>query len=141
LVRSLAIGGLIALVLILLQGLIARGAFCWIEADAEVEQYALSYFRILIWGAPAVLGLYSFNGWFLGRQNARFPMTIAIVQNVVNIGVSLCLVMGLGMKVEGVAIGTLVFNEPLTSRLLTGITMILVAVVIIIVSNARKTTT
>ncbi len=108
LVRSLAIGGLIALVLILLQGLIARGAFCWIEADAEVEQYALSYFRILIWGAPAVLGLYSFNGWFLGRQNARFPMTIAIVQNVVNIGVSLCLVMGLGMKVEGVAIGTLV---------------------------------
>lgn len=108
LVRSLAIGGLIALVLILLQGLIAWGAFFWIEADAEVEQYALSYFRILIWGAPAVLGLYSFNGWFLGRQNARFPMTIAIMQNVVNIGVSLCLVMGLGMKVEGVAIGTLV---------------------------------
>ena len=108
LLRSLAIGGLIALALILLQGLIARGAFFWIDADAEVEQYARRYFDLLIWGAPAVLGLYSFSGWFLGRQNARFPMAIAIVQNVVNIGVSLCLVMGLGMKVEGVAIGTLV---------------------------------
>ena len=108
LLRSLAIGGLIALALILLQGLIARSAFFWIDADAEVEQYARRYFDLLIWGAPAVLGLYSFSGWFLGRQNARFPMAIAIVQNVVNIGVSLCLVMGLGMKVEGVAIGTLV---------------------------------
>ena len=108
LVRSLMVGLLAAAFLILLQGGISSAAFWWVEAEAEVEQHALSYFRILIWGAPAVLGLYSFNGWFLGRQNARYPMAIAILQNVVNIGVSLCLVMGLGMKVEGVAIGTLV---------------------------------
>lgn len=108
LLRSLLVGLVAAAVLILLQGVISTTAFRWVEAEAEVEQYALSYFRILIWGAPAVLGLYSFNGWFLGRQNARYPMAIAIVQNVVNIAVSLWLVIGMGLKVEGVAIGTLV---------------------------------
>ena len=40
-------------------------------------------------------------------QNSRFPMYIAITQNIVNIAVSLLLVYGLGMKIEGVAIGTL----------------------------------
>ena len=51
--------------------------------------------------------LYSFAGWYIGMQNSRFPMYIAITQNIVNIAVSLLLVYGLGMKIEGVAIGTL----------------------------------
>jgi MATE family multidrug resistance protein len=41
-------------------------------------------------------------------QNTRFPMVVSIVQNVANILVSLMLVYGFGMKVEGVALGTLV---------------------------------
>lgn len=41
-------------------------------------------------------------------QNARFPMYVAIAQNIVNIAVSLLLVIGAGLKVEGVAAGTLV---------------------------------
>jgi MATE family multidrug resistance protein len=41
-------------------------------------------------------------------QNSRIPMVIAITQNVVNIIASLCFVFGLGMKVEGVALGTLI---------------------------------
>lgn len=40
-------------------------------------------------------------------QNSRFPMYIAITQNIVNIVASLCLVYGFNMKIEGVAIGTL----------------------------------
>ena len=58
--------------------------------------------------SPAVLGLYSFSGWFIGMQNSRYPMFIAITQNIVNILMSLVLVYGLEMKIEGVAIGTLV---------------------------------
>jgi MATE family multidrug resistance protein len=41
-------------------------------------------------------------------QNSRFPMFIAITQNIVNIVASLCFVFVLGMKVEGVALGTLI---------------------------------
>ena len=80
----------------------------FIEATPEVERLASLYFRICIWGAPAVLGLYAFSGWFIGMQNARFPMWIAITQNVVNIAASLLLVYVAGLKVEGVALGTLI---------------------------------
>lgn len=108
LVRSLSIGLAIALILILSQYPISRIAFSLIDSTPEVEQLALQYFRICIWGAPAVLGLYSFSGWFIGMQNSRFPMFIAISQNLINIVASLGFVYGLGMKVEGVALGTLV---------------------------------
>lgn len=54
-----------------------------------------------------MLGLYGFAGWFIGMQNSRFPMYIAITQNIVNIAASLCFVYLLHMKVAGVAWGTL----------------------------------
>ena len=45
---------------------------------------------------------------FIGMQNARAPMWIAIIVNGVNIACSAFFVMGLGMKSEGVAWGTLI---------------------------------
>ena len=108
LTRSTGVGMLIALTLIVLQYPIERTAFSLIDTTPEVERLAATYFRICIWGAPAVLGLYSFSGWFIGMQNSRYPMFIAITQNIVNILMSLVLVYGLEMKIEGVAIGTLV---------------------------------
>lgn len=108
LTRSTGVGLLIAFALILLQYPIERTAFTFIETTPEVERLASTYFRIGIWGAPAVLGLYSFSGWFIGMQNSRYPMFIAITQNIVNILASLILVYGFDMKIEGVAIGTLV---------------------------------
>ena len=108
LTRSSGVGLFIALVLILLQYPIEQIAFTFIETTPEVQRLASTYFRICIWGAPAVLGLYSFSGWFIGMQNSRYPMFIAITQNIVNILVSLVLVYGFEMKIEGVAIGTLV---------------------------------
>ena len=107
LTRSTGVGMLIALALLMLQYPIERIAFTFIETTPEIERLASTYFRICIWGAPAVLGLYSFSGWFIGMQNSRYPMWIAITQNVVNILVSLLLVYGFDMKIEGIAIGTL----------------------------------
>lgn len=106
--RALAVGMAVALVLIAAQYPIERVAFYFIRPTAEVERLAAVYFRICIWGAPAVLGLYGFAGWFIGMQNSRFPMLIAVTQNVVNIAASLCFVYLLDMKVEGVALGTLI---------------------------------
>lgn len=105
--RSTGTGFLIAAILLILQYPILQMAFSFIDATGEVKKLAASYFHILVWGAPAVLGLYGFTGWYIGMQNSRFPMYIAIVQNIVNILASICLVYGFGMKVEGVAFGTL----------------------------------
>ena len=108
LVRSVGVGSVIAFCLLILQYPILRLAFAFIQTTPEVEQLATTYFYICIWGAPAILGLYGFAGWFIGMQNSRFPMYIAITQNIVNIAVSLCLVYLLDMKVAGVATGTLI---------------------------------
>ncbi len=106
--RSVSVGLFIALCLLLLQYPIRLFAFTLLDSTAEVEQLATVYFNICIWGAPAVLGLYGFAGWFIGMQNSRFPMFIAIAQNIINIIASLSFVFLLNMKVEGVALGTLI---------------------------------
>ena len=107
LLRSVGVGLLIAIILVALQYPIRKLAFTFIQPTEEVERLATLYFRICIWGAPAMLGLYGFAGWFIGMQNSRFPMYIAITQNIVNIAASLCFVYLFHMKVAGVAWGTL----------------------------------
>ena len=104
LLRSVSIGLAVAFCLILLQTPIRQGAFLLIHPTDEVKEMATCYFHICIWGAPAMLGLYGLTGWFIGMQNSRIPMYIAITQNVVNIIASLGLVYLCGMKVEGVAL-------------------------------------
>jgi len=108
LVQAVCVGLFSALAMLILQYPIERLAFRLLDTSAEVEQYAVTYFRICIWGAPAVLAQYGFTGWFIGMQNSRYPMYIAIVMNVINIVCSSCFVFLFGMKVEGVALGTVV---------------------------------
>jgi MATE family multidrug resistance protein len=77
-----------------------------IRPSEAVASLALLYYDICIWGAPAALLLFAVTGWYIGMQNARIPMWVAIVQNVVNISLSVFFVFVLGMKLEGVALGT-----------------------------------
>ena len=108
LMRSLTVSLLIALTVIAFQYPL-REMMLWLMSPTEdVRMLAISYFNIVVWGAPAVLGLYSLSGWFIGMQNSRIMLVVSILQNVVNIIVSLLLVYGLGMKVEGVALGTVI---------------------------------
>lgn len=108
LVQALGVAVISALLILLLQYPIEQIAFYLLDTSGEVEQYAKCYFRICVWGAPAVLALYAFKGWFIGMQNSRFPMFIAIAVNVINIFCSLAFVFLLDMKVEGVAWGTVI---------------------------------
>ena len=82
LLRSVGVGLFIALILLALQYPIEKVAFTLIDTTDEVAQLSALYFRICIWGAPAVLGLYSFAGWFIGMQNSRFPMYIRYYGNL-----------------------------------------------------------
>jgi MATE family multidrug resistance protein len=95
-----------SLLIILLQLPIAWLGFSLLEGDADVEAIARAYFRIRIWAAPASLGLYAFHGWFLGMQNARFPMVLTILVNLLNIAFSLLFIYHFGLKSDGVALGT-----------------------------------
>jgi MATE family multidrug resistance protein len=96
--RSLGIAMAIALSLMVLQTPLKWLVFELISPTADVVPFASCYFDIVIWGAPAMLGVYSLIGWFIGMQNTRMP----------NILASLTLVYGFGMKIEGVAWGTVI---------------------------------
>ena len=108
LARSIAIAFAIALALLVLQVPLRELGLLIMQPTEEVRLLTTTYYNICIWGAPATLGLFALTGWFIGMQNSRIPMVIAITQNVVNIMVSLVLVFGAGMRVEGVASGTLI---------------------------------
>ena len=108
LIRALLLTLSVSVIILLLQSPIAWGSFKLIGGSPEVETLANEYFRIRIWAAPAALSLFVFSGWFLGMQNARYPMIIAILVNVVNILLSVFFVFGLKMKSDGVALGTVI---------------------------------
>ncbi|MBD5253477.1 MAG: MATE family efflux transporter [Barnesiella sp.] len=108
LLRGLAIAAIAGLIIILLRHPIAAAGLDIMDVDGDTAASTLRYFLILSAGAPAVLATYVFTGWLIGMQDSRSPMWMSLTINVVNIAVSFALVVGLGMKIEGVAVGTLV---------------------------------
>ena len=108
LVRSCSIALGAALLLIALQFPIAQLCSYLIEDNNNIITYALEYFYIRIWAAPATLGMYALKGWFIGMQDSKTPMWIAIMINVVNIVFDLYFVIGLGMTIDGVAYATVI---------------------------------
>lgn len=108
LTRSLLFGLFIGVGLLLLQSPLLRFALWLMEPEPEVLHYTTAYFRVCIWGAPAMLAGYSLTGWFIGMQNTRIPMCMAILQNLLNIFCTLLFVFVLDMGIGGVALGTVV---------------------------------
>ena len=106
--QALIVSLLIAMTLIALQLPISRLAMSLIGAEADVESFALQYFFIRIWSAPGTLANFVLIGWFLGLQNARIPLLIFLTINVTNIVLDLWFVLGLGMKVDGVALASVI---------------------------------
>ena len=106
LLRSLLVAFLGGILIILFQYFILNIALHFIQGSAEVLTLAADYFYIYVWAAPAVLGMYAFTGWFIGMQDAKTPMTVAIAVNVINIVASLTLVFVFKWELKGVALGS-----------------------------------
>ena len=108
LTRAALLALLFSLLILLLQFPIGQLAFYLLEASREVEHYALEYFTIRVWSAPATLLNYVLIGWMLGMQSARGPLLLLLVTNISNIVLDLWFVIVLGMTVDGVAIASVI---------------------------------
>ncbi|VAX18171.1 DNA-damage-inducible protein F [hydrothermal vent metagenome] len=106
--RPLAVALISGFALMMLQYFIAEIAFYVVDASPEVEKFAKEYFYIRIYAAPATLAIYVFHGWFLGLQNARYPMIILVTVNVLNVIFNLLFIYQFDMKSDGVALGTVI---------------------------------
>lgn len=73
----------------------------------EVQVYAGDYVSVRIWSAPASLCNLVIMGWLLGMQDARSPMLLLILSNLVNMVLDAWFVLGLGWQVRGVAAASL----------------------------------
>lgn len=102
----LAAGG--ALLLILFRKGIGNLAFLVTKGDAQIESFAMQYYLIRIWDAPASIMLMALTGWFIGMQDAKTPMYTGIVVNVVNIAASFVFVRYFQMGIKGIALGTVI---------------------------------
>ncbi|GHA31380.1 MATE family efflux transporter [Devosia pacifica] len=105
-VRALLVGGLIGIGMIVLAVplLMLSG---WLLAPGDGVREALAdYFYIRVWGAPFSLINFALLGWFYGRAEATTGMILQFIIHGINIAGSIVLVQGLGLGVEGAALGT-----------------------------------
>ncbi len=106
--RSMTIAVLAFLLILCIQKPIAKLSLNLLDGSDDLKNLAITYFFVRIWAAPANMLLYCFNGWFIGMQNTKIPMAIAIIINVLNIAFSIFFVLVMKQDVVGVALGTVI---------------------------------
>ncbi len=107
LVRSMMIAVVLAVLLLSFQGPLGRAG---IRIMGNPDTYSIigAYFYARIWAAPATVSHFAIAGWFIGMQNSRIPMVIAIFINVLGALFSYLLVRFVGMGAEGIGYGILI---------------------------------
>lgn len=103
LLRALGLAIALGLALLLLLFPLLPRLIALSGGSPEVQLYAGQYVAVRIWSAPAALCNLVVMGWLLGMQDARSPMVMLILTNLVNMALDALFVLGLGWQVRGVA--------------------------------------
>jgi len=87
--------------------------FALFNASGKILDYCVSYYSIRVWGFPLTLFTFAIFGIFRGLQNTFYPMIIAIIGAILNIGLDLLLVYGVdgwipAMYLDGAAWASLI---------------------------------
>ena len=87
--------------------------FQLLNAEGQVLDYCIQYYKIRVWGFPLTLFTFAIFGIFRGLQNTTWPMVIALVGAFTNIGMDFLLVYGWEgyidpMHIEGAAWASLI---------------------------------
>ena len=106
LLRSLALGGALGLLLLALQWPIGQIAFAVLSGGEDVTAEARGYVSARFFGAPAALCVFAINGWLIGLGRTRAALLLQVVMNAANIALDVLFVWGFGMGAAGVGLGT-----------------------------------
>ena len=95
----------------------------WPLAPAIIHLFGASagvtYLRISLLGAPAMLGVLAGTGVLRGLQDTRTPLAVAVGANLMNIVLNAVLVLGLGWGLAGSAWGTVAAQNAAAAAYLT----------------------
>jgi MATE family multidrug resistance protein len=106
--RALLLGGVIGLLLILLQYPLSALAFWLLDGSSAVEHGAQTYMQTRIWGAPATLANYAIMGTLIGLGHTRQLLWLQLFLNGVNLLLDVIFVTVLDWGVQGIALGTVI---------------------------------
>jgi len=107
LLQSAVLALMLSVIVILLHRLWLDLGLYLMEPGPGMTPLAKSYTYIRVYSAPAVLVTYAVVGWFIGRQNTRWPMVIVVITNVINVALDLLFIVVLDWKSDGAAWATL----------------------------------
>tara|TARA_R110002072_G_scaffold22615_1_gene79324 strand:+ start:155447 stop:156781 length:1335 start_codon:yes stop_codon:yes gene_type:complete len=87
--------------------------FRFLNADGIILEYSIDYYNIRVWGFPLTLFTFAVFGLFRGLQNTFWPMIIAAIGAVLNIGLDFIFVYGFedlipAMGIKGAAWASLI---------------------------------
>ncbi|EAR02907.1 MATE family efflux transporter [Maribacter sp. HTCC2170] len=111
--QAITLNILLSILVLLSTIFIVEDIFKLMNASGKILQYCVSYYSIRVWGFPLTLFVFAVMGIFRGLQNTYWPMMIAIVGAILNIGLDFLLVYGLegyidAMHLEGAAWASLI---------------------------------
>lgn len=107
-VRSAALGTFMGLGLLLLQEPILTVSLWAMAPPEDIIGLVIEYYRIRIWAAPFTLLTFAIAGVLFGLGRTGGVLAIHLVLNITNAALNIWFVVGLGMGVPGVALGTLI---------------------------------
>ncbi|WP_031426894.1 MATE family efflux transporter [Flavimarina sp. Hel_I_48] len=90
-----------------------NGIFSLYNAQDLILEYCVEYYGIRVWGFPLTLLTFAIFGIFRGLQNTFWPMVVAIIGALLNIGLDFALVYGIAdwlpeMGLRGAAYASLI---------------------------------
>jgi putative MATE family efflux protein len=99
---AVALGSALAVVLEIVAGPALR-LIAGSHDSASLEQ-ALTWFRIAAVGAPCMLVIAAAQGWLRAFQDTRTGLVVLVASNLASVALSLTLIRGFGLGIEGSAI-------------------------------------
>ncbi len=110
------IGILVTIPGVLLAGPLVR----LVGAGEDVAGPGTAYLRIALLGVTPLLLMLAATGVLRGLQDTRTPLYVAVLGNLLNVVLNLTLVYGVGLGIEGAAIGS-VIAQVLSAVVLVGV--------------------
>jgi putative MATE family efflux protein len=107
-IDGLWLAGIIGVVVLAVGAPLARPIIGAFGAPPAVTAGAVTYLRISLLGAPAMLAVLAGAGVLRGLQNTATPLVVSVVANVVNVALNATFVLGLRWGIAGSAWGTVI---------------------------------
>jgi len=106
LVRAVILATIIGLFIMLARQPIAALGFYLLQGGEAVEANGAFYFFARSWGSLGAFGVFALTGWLIGLGRSTETLIVHLIISVVNIGLDIWFVMGLGYAAGGVGAAT-----------------------------------